>query len=90
MITTLTWIYINILTPRLTSIRIRCLEQIGIHGKIDSVKIDLKQDVDKRLIRLANSQKISLNGEVFSMNSFNTLFMFSKIVVLLRRIYARY
>ena len=89
MVTTLTWIYINILTPRLTSIRIRCLEQIGTHGKISSVKIDLKQDVDERLIRLANSQKISLKGEVFSINSFNTLFIFSKIVILLRRIYAR-
>lgn len=89
MVTTLTWIYINILTPRLTSIRIRCLEQIGIHGKINSVKIDLKQDVDERLIRLANSQKISLKGEVFSINTFNTLFVFSKIVILLRRIYAR-
>ncbi len=89
MVTTLTWIYINILTPRLTSIRIRCLEQIRIHGKINSVNIDLEQDVDERLIRLANSHKISQNGEVFSINSLNTLFMFSKIVVLLRRIYAR-
>jgi hypothetical protein len=41
------------------------LEQIGTHGKISSVKIDLKQDVDERLIRLANSQKISLKLEVF-------------------------
>lgn len=89
MVTTLTWIYINILTPRLTSIRIRCLEQIRIHGKINSVNIDLEKDVDERLIRLANSRKISQNGEVFSINSLNTLFMFSKIVVLLRRIYAR-
>jgi len=89
MVITLSWIYINILTPRLTSLRIRYLEQILIYGKIKSVYIDLEKEVDERLLRLTNSHKILQNGEVYSINSLNTLLIFSKIVILLRKIYAR-